>query len=134
MIIPMKQSRVVAIIKSVVENEIPQEVVSCLVKANCLVVVNDLSDWTLSPSKHNANGKELLGVFGFENGEPIIGLNHKTLRTKAEVIKTTMHEVAHFYLHHLGLLNGERTTNKLVKQWLCPKSGSCLKSIRGKVL
>ena len=113
----MNKSKVANIITETIDTRIPQEV-SQLVKANCIVVVNNLSDWTLSPSKHNAKGKELLGIFGFEEGKPVIGLNHKALRTKAEVIRTTMHEIAHFYRHHLGLSDGERATNKLVKQWM----------------
>ena len=112
----MNKTRVANIVTTVIDTRIPQEV-SQWIKAECPVVVNDLSDWSIRLSRHNAKGKELLGIFGFEDGKPVIGINNKALRTKDEVVKTTMHEVAHFYLHQLGLPNGERVVNKLAKQW-----------------
>lgn len=112
----MNKTRVATIINTVIDNQIPHEI-SQWIKAECLIVVNDLSDWAISPSKHNAKGKELLGIFGFENGKPVIGLNHKTLTTTEEVIKTAKHEIAHFALWRRKLSNGERATNNLVKQW-----------------
>ena len=112
----MNKNRVASIINKTIDTRIPQEV-SRLVKANCPVVVNDLSKWDISLLRHNSKDKELLGAFGFEDGKPVIGINHKTLKTTEEVIKTTKHESAHSWLWHQGLPNGERAANKLVKQW-----------------
>lgn len=112
----MNKRSIAKIVTLVVDTIIPTEV-SRLVKSDCLIVVDDLSDWAISPSRHNAKGKELLGIFGFENGKPIIGLNHKTLTTTEEVIKTAKHEIAHFALWHSGLPNGERAANRLASVW-----------------
>jgi len=100
----------------VIETMIPQEV-SQWIKTECHIVVDDLSNWDISLAKKTVKGKELLGIFGFENGKPVIGLNHKIIETEQEVIKTTKHECAHFARWHLGLPNGERATTKLAHQW-----------------
>ena len=112
----MNKTRVANIINTTIDTKIPTEVRQWL-KNECLVVVNNLSDWNITPSKHNAKGNELLGIFGFEDGKPVIGINHKALRTAREVIRITLHEIAHFSLWKMGLPNGERAANKLVKEW-----------------
>lgn len=111
----MNKSRVASIAHHIIETMIPTEVRQWL-KYECPVVVNDLSQWDI-PSHKRYVDKELLGIFGFENGKPIIGINHKTLKTAKEVIRTTLHEVAHFSLWMQNLPNGERATNKLARIW-----------------
>ena len=117
----MQKQRIVAITKHTVEHCIPEEV-SQWIQKNVVIVVDDLSDWELSPAKNNTEGIDLLGIFGFEVAYnlPVIGLNHKTIKSRIEAINTTKHEIAHAWLWHLCLPNGERVTNKLVKEWLIP--------------
>ena len=112
----MKKRKIVALIKQTVEHSIPEEV-SQWIQREVPIVVDDLSNWELTPSRRNIKGVDLLGVFGLENGKPIIGMNYKTLKTIQEVVKTTCHEIGHAWRWHLGLPYGERPTNKLVKCW-----------------
>ncbi len=112
----MRKSRVAIIIISVVENNIPDDV-SQWIQAECSIVVNDLNEWSFSPVRRSMNEEDLLGVFGFENDKPIIGINYRVLKTIKEVVQTVKHEIAHSWLWHLGLPNGERITNKLVREW-----------------
>ncbi len=100
-----------------VEHRIPEEV-SQWIQDECPIVINDLNDWDLHPREKRGTGKEVLGVFGLEDGNPVIGLDHKTLRTMKEVLETAIHEIAHAWLWHLGKPNGERITNRLAKEWM----------------
>jgi len=113
----MKKYIVVTAVIQTVEHRIPKEV-SQWIQAECPIVINDLNDWDLHPRSKSADGKVLLGIFGLEGGNPIIGLDHRTLKTIKEVVGTTMHEVAHAWLWHLGKPNGERITNRLAKEWM----------------
>lgn len=112
----MNKAKVAAIVTHTIETTVPAEVKQWL-KAECPVVVNDLSDWSLSPAKHNEQNKDLLGIFGFENWKPTIGINYKALRTAKETTRITLHEVAHFTLWKMKLPNGERAANKLAREW-----------------
>ena len=112
----MNKSKVANIVTTTIDTRIPTEVRQWL-EAECSVVVNNLAEWDISFLQHNYKGKELMGAFGFEDSKPVIVLNHKALRTAQEVVKTTLHEIAHAFLWHLGLPNGERAANNLVKQW-----------------
>lgn len=112
----MNKARVASIVNHTIETRVPAEVRQWL-KAECLVVVNDLSDWALSPAKHNEQNKDLMGIFGFENWRPVIGINYKALKTAKEVIRITLHEVAHFALWKMKLPSGERAANKLAREW-----------------
>lgn len=112
----MNKTRVVSIIKSTIDSQIPDDVRQWL-KSECPIVVDDLSNWDISLVRKTAKGKELLGVFGFEDSKPVIGVNNKALRTVREAARIVKHEIAHFVLWRTGLPNGERATNKLVKEW-----------------
>ena len=112
----MNKTKVASIINTTIDTRIPADVRQWL-EAECPVVVNNLAEWDISFLRHNSKGKELMGSFGFENGKPIILLNHKALRTEREVIQTVLHEIGHFSLWKAGLPNGERAANKLAKQW-----------------
>lgn len=112
----MNKHKVASIVNYTIETKIPSEVRQWLTD-ECEVVVNDLSDWTLSPSKYNEKDMDTLGAFGFENGKPTIGINHKMLKPAKEAMRVTLHEIAHAWLWKMGLPNGERQANKLAREW-----------------
>jgi len=112
----MRKEKVAMIAKSVVDFMIPDDVRQ-QVKSECPIMVDDLSSWDLPPLGKHTEGKVLLGIFGFENNEPIIGLNYRTLNSTKEVRRTTLHEIAHFIRWKSGLNYGERATCKLAKEW-----------------
>lgn len=112
----MRKNEVASIVKTVVDNIIPEEV-SLWIREDCPIMVDDLSTWDIKPVRKSIEGKVLLGVFGLEDGKPVIGINHKTLNTTNEVVKTTRHEIAHAYLWHAKLPNGERAARKLAIEW-----------------